>query len=185
MAKRHEIDELQAEQFSQFLSWLNPVRETAGEEYEKLRFRLMTFFSHRNCRFPEDLADETINRIILKIQAETIENKLAYCYAVARNVFLESLRKDKIHENIDEIQVTSKHEEVEEIENPCLDKCLNKLPSENKSLILDYFSETNQQKIDLHKTMSEKMYISQTALRMKIMRIKRNLKKCLNECLAT
>jgi len=70
--------------FADFLAWLNPKDERAGEEYERLRFRLYTFFSQRHCRFAEELVDETINRVILKSSEEKIENKLAYCYCVAK-----------------------------------------------------------------------------------------------------
>ena len=185
MTKASVKKELTPERFAKFLSWLDPVSEKAGEKYERLRFRLTTFFSHRKCRFSEELADETINRVILKIEEEKIENKTAYCYGVAKFVFLESLRKEKDHENVDDIQVKADDEDEEEFSNPCLDECLKKLSSKNRSLILEYFSENKQAKIDLHKKMSEKLTISKTALRMKILRIKKKLKICMVECLAT
>src|SRR6185369_1081904 len=86
--------EITRERFEGFLDWLSPDRARAGEEYERLRFCLCRFFSHRQCRFADELADETINRVILKSSEEQIENKLAYCYGVARNVYRESLRKE-------------------------------------------------------------------------------------------
>jgi RNA polymerase sigma factor (sigma-70 family) len=185
MARDGPKKELTQERFAKFLAWLNPVAEKAGEEYERLRFRLMTYFSNRKCRFSEDLADETINRVILKINSEKIEKKLAFCYGVARNVFLESLRKEKKHQNIDELQVKSEDEETEDSPyKECLDKCLKKLPKESRNLILDYFSESKQAKVDLHKKMSDALGISKTALRMKILRIKKKLKMCIQKCLA-
>src|ERR1044072_6221758 len=86
--------ELDAEAFASFLEWRTPDREAAGAAYESLRFRLCTFFSRRQCRFPDELADETINRIILKSRQQDIENKMAYCYGIARNVYLESTRRE-------------------------------------------------------------------------------------------
>ena len=71
--------EITPDKFAGFLAWLAPDAETAGVEYERLRFRLINFFANRNCRFAEDLADETINRVLLKIGAETIENKTGLC----------------------------------------------------------------------------------------------------------
>src|SRR6185436_20366300 len=70
--------EITSEAFASFLEWLSPDRDRAGEEYERLRFRLTTFFAQRHCRFPDELADETINRVILKSSEQQIENKLAY-----------------------------------------------------------------------------------------------------------
>ena len=68
--------------------------------------------------------------------------------------------------------------------NEHLEKCLNELSTENRSLILDYFSEDKQAKIDLHKRLSETLKTTQTALRMKIVRIKQKLKICLEDCMA-
>jgi len=150
-----------------------------------LRFRLVTFFAQRNSRFAEDLADETINRVCLKIGAEIVENKLAFVYGFAKNVCLESLRKEKNHLNIDEINVAAKEREEEtDFSHRYLDKCLSELSAENRSLILDYFSEEKQAKIDLHKTLSESLKTTQTALRMRVVRIKQKLKACLQECRA-
>ena len=84
--------EVTREKFASFLEWLSPDHDRAGEEYERLRFRLCTFFSQRRCSFADELADETINRVILKVSEEKIENKIPYCYGVAKNVFRESLR---------------------------------------------------------------------------------------------
>lgn len=181
MSRSKEAKELTAEQFAKFLAWLNPNKDEAGEEYERLRFRLITFFAGRNCRFPEELADETINRVILKISDEKIENKLGFCYGVAKNVFLESLRKEKDFLNVDEVQIAVKEKE-EKFSERCLDKCLQELTEENRNLILNYFSENKRAKITLREKISETFDLSKTALRMKIVRIKKKLKSCLTEC---
>ena len=76
MPKQQATNEVTADKFTAFLTWLSPDEGKAGEEYERLRFRLITFFAGRNCRFPEDLADETINRVVLKIGSEVVENKI-------------------------------------------------------------------------------------------------------------
>jgi hypothetical protein len=84
-------NEVTREKFANFLQWLSPDGERAGEEYERLRFRLCTFFSQRRCSFADELADETINRVILKVSEEKVESKLAYCYGVAKNNGLNSI----------------------------------------------------------------------------------------------
>lgn len=172
------------EKFAGFLGWLSPGGERAGEEYERLRFRLYTFFSQRRCRFPDELADETINRVILKIDEEKIENRLAYCYGVAKNVYLESLRKERIHLDIDKVTIAAKVPEEQSLSRECLDKCLAELSTESRNLILDYFSEVKLAKIELHRRISEKLEMTQTALRMRIMRIKQKLKICVQECMS-
>ncbi len=176
--------EVTGENFASFLRWLSPQGTDAGEEYERLRFRLCTFFSQRQCRFPDELADETINRVALKINEENIENKLAYCYGVAKNVYRESLRKERKQVDIDEVVVAAQAPAEESFSSECLDKCLAELSPESRSLILDYFSEVKLAKIELHKRISERLEMTQTALRMRVMRIKQKLKICVQECMS-
>jgi len=175
--------ELTREKFASFLAWLNPDRDRAGEEYERLRFRLCTFFSQRQCSFADELADETINRVILKASEERIENKIAYCYGVAKNVFRESLRKERTHLDIDEVTVAAKAPEEPSFSRECLDKCLAKLSPDSRNLLLDYFSEAKQAKIELHRRISDSLEMTQTALRMRVMRTKHKLKICVQECM--
>jgi DNA-directed RNA polymerase specialized sigma24 family protein len=176
--------EVTQEKFADFLKWLSPQGDNAGEEYERLRFRLCTFFSQRHCRFSDELADETINRVILKSSEEHIENKLAYCYGVAKNVFRESLRKERNYVNVDEVSIAANIPEEQSFSRECLDKCLAELSPESRTLILDYFSEVRQAKIELHRRLSESLEMTQTALRMRVMRIKQKLQICVRECMS-
>jgi DNA-directed RNA polymerase specialized sigma24 family protein len=175
--------EVTREKFANFLEWLSPDGDSAGEEYERLRFRLCIFFSQRRCGFPDELADETINRVIVKISEESVENKLAYCYGVARNVFRESLRKERHRLDIDEVQIAAEAPAERSFSGECLDKCLGELPPESRNLILDYFSEVKLAKIELHRRISERLEMTQTALRMRVVRIKQKLKVCVQECM--
>ena len=181
--------EVTQEKFATFLAWLGTggggggAGGDAGEEYERLRFRLCTFFSQRRCRFPEELADETINRVILKVGEERIENGLAYFYGVAKNVYRESLRRERPSLNIDEVTIAAREEPEPDFSSECLDRCLAELPPESRSLILDYFSEAKLAKIELHRRISESFQLTQTALRMRVMRIKQKLKSCVRECM--
>lgn len=175
--------EVTREKFASFLEWLAPDHDSAGEEYERLRFRLCTFFSQRHCVFADELADETINRVILKSSEEQIENKLAYCYGVARNVYRESLRRERPHLDIDEVTISAKAPEQQTFSSECLDQCLEKLPPESRTLLLDYFSEAKMAKIQLHRRISEGLQTTQTALRMRVMRTKQKLKICVQECM--
>lgn len=187
MAKTQESKELNAERFARFLAWLDPDRELAAAEYERLRFRLTSYFGFRRCLYADELADETINRVALKIGGELIENKTAYFYGVARNVYLESLRKEKRFVNINDVVVPAALPEIDSGERSSadfLDKCLQELPADSRRLILEYMSEAKQAKIYLHKQLADRLKMSQTALRMRIVRIKQKLRLCLQECMA-
>jgi len=175
--------EVTRERFEGFLAWLSPDQDRAGDAYERLRFRLCTFFSQRRCCFADELADETINRVIIKIEDEPIENKMAYCYGVARNVYRESLRKEPPHLDIDEVIVAAPEPEEPSFSNDCLDQCLGKLAPESRELLLEYFSEARRQKIELRRRISERLKTTQTALRMRVMRMKQELKVCVRQCM--
>jgi DNA-directed RNA polymerase specialized sigma24 family protein len=175
--------EVTTEKFANFLLWLSPDSESAGEEYERLRFRLCTFFAQRQCSFADELADETINRVILKSSEEQIENKIAYCYGVARNIYRESLRKQRPHLDIADVTIAAKEPEEQSFSSECLDQCLEKLSPDSRTLLLDYFSEAKLAKIELHRRISESLKMTQTALRMRVMRSKQKLKICVQECM--
>lgn len=175
--------EVTREKFAGFLEWLSPGAADAGEEYERLRFRLCTFFSQRRCRFPDELADETINRLMLKVGEERIENRLAYCYGVAKNVYRESLRKERHHLSVDEVTVAAAPPPERGFSEECLDRCLAELPAESRKMILDYFSEVKTAKVELRRRLSQSFEVKQTALRVRVMRMKQKLKLCVQECM--
>jgi DNA-directed RNA polymerase specialized sigma24 family protein len=175
--------EVTREGFANFLAWLSPTGAGAGEEYERVRRLLLLFFSHRGCPFPEDLADETINRVILKLGETQIENKLAYCYGVARNVYRESLRRERPRLDIDEVQLAADAPAEPDFSMECLDKCLAELPPESRAMLLDYFSVSKAEKVRLHRGIAERLNLTQTALRMSIMRGKRRLEDCVRRCM--
>src|SRR6478672_10875246 len=77
---------LTQESFDALLDWLDPHREQAGQKYEDIRRRLIKLFVCRGCPEPEDLADETINRVIKKlkeIESGFTGDKARYFYGVA------------------------------------------------------------------------------------------------------
>lgn len=183
MTEANTKKEVTREKFARFLEWLDPDAERAGEAYELLRFRLTTFFAQRHCPFADELTDETINRVLIKVSEEQIENKIAYCYGVARNVYRESLRKQRPHVDIEEVTVIAEAPE-RTFSSDCLDQCLEKLPPETRSLLLDYFSEARLAKIKLHQRLSQSLEMTQTALRMRVMRSKQKLKICVQDCMS-
>jgi DNA-directed RNA polymerase specialized sigma24 family protein len=64
----------------------------AGEKYEELREALVKFLDWRGAPFPEELVDETFNRVTRKLdEGETIRDLVPYCHGVARLVFLQWL----------------------------------------------------------------------------------------------
>ena len=63
-----------------------------------MRGRLVAYFDRKNCPVPDELADETLNRVARRIEEKGVTEADAparYCYIVARFVFMEQLRGRK------------------------------------------------------------------------------------------
>src|SRR5436305_1633088 len=88
-APRHKWA-LTQEAFDRLLAALGEDRQSAGEKYLEIRSNLLRFFEWRGCPFPEDHADETMNRVAKRLaEGEEIRNPSGYCTGVARLLLLE------------------------------------------------------------------------------------------------
>jgi hypothetical protein len=95
IARQSNIDwELTGEAFAKFLACLDHDPARAGEKYEALREALVKFLDWRGARFPEELFDETLNRVTRKLEdGETIRDAPTYCHGVARLDIFKSLER--------------------------------------------------------------------------------------------
>jgi hypothetical protein len=99
MSGRKDPWTLTQESFDRLLAWLAPNREQAGKKYEEVRSRLVRGFTSHGCPVPEDLADETINRVAKKlpeIEETYVGDPVRYFYRVAHYVHLEYLKKESV-----------------------------------------------------------------------------------------
>ena len=95
MALRRKWD-LTEEAFDKLLTSFDPDRESAGTKYLELRSNLIRFFEWRGSLFPEDQADETINRVARRItEGEEVRDPTKYSVGVARMVLLE-VHKERV-----------------------------------------------------------------------------------------
>ena len=93
--------------FHSFLEWLDNGEASEGQRYLEMRDRLVSYFDRKNCINPDDLADETLNRVARRLEEEgeiNTDTPAKYCYTVARFVFLEHLRgRDTKNVQLDEL----------------------------------------------------------------------------------
>jgi len=174
--------DLSQEAFDGLLAWLNPDRALAGEKYEEIRRRLIKIFTCRGCTCPEVLADETINRVARKVQeiaATYVGDRSLYFYGVARNVHLEFVRKRPAPEPPPIPEPCPESEQ----EYECLERCMQNLSSSNRDLILQYYKEEKQGRIDHRKELARRLSIGLNALRIQVYRIRVSLQQCMVECL--
>lgn len=178
---RREWDITQ-EAFDKFLTWLDPNREQAGTKYETIRRKLIRIFACRGCANCEDLADETINRVIRKMQelADSYTGDPAlYFYGVARNVHLEHVKKSPPPLPIPAPDSPQQKEQ----EYECLERCMDQLAAENRQLVLEYYQEEKRVKIDHRKELADRLGIAPNALRIRMHRIRSSLQVCVDTCL--
>ena len=55
------------ESFEALLEWLDPDREAAGQKYETIYTGLVRIFVSKGFNDAEHLADETMNRVIIRL----------------------------------------------------------------------------------------------------------------------
>jgi DNA-directed RNA polymerase specialized sigma24 family protein len=172
---------LTQEGFDSLLAWLSPNRDDAGRKYEEIRLRLIKIFVRRGATVAEELADETINRVIRKLP-EIVEDytgdPAVYFYGVANKIIHEHLKKPPETLPMPALDPP----ETIERNHRCLDRCMKQLTPGNRELILEYFQEQGQAKIDLRKQLSERLGVNLKTLRVRAFRIKDGLKQCVLAC---
>lgn len=184
--------QLTATAFTKLLERLGEDQEQAGNQYEDLRRTLIRFFQWRGAPFPEEHADESLNRVARKLdEGIDIKNVGGYCYEVARLVYLESLKgNDSRRAPLEEINLETpapNPDESAEREQrlTCLDHCLNTLPTDSHELITEYYSDEKRGKIDRRKALAERLGLRRDALANRAQRVRDKLEQCVIRCLKT
>jgi len=173
--------------FDQFLCLLDLDRDRAGESYETLRRNLIQLFIWRGCRDPESHADETINRVIRKIdEGEEVRDVIAYAHGVARRLLLEIFKKQEREQiGIDELPplIAQPAEQDDETGVLCLRRCLNRLPEESRQLIVLYYQGEKSAKIENRKRLAEGLRVTLGALRYRAFDLRQRLQGCIERCM--
>lgn len=174
---------LTQESFETLLAWLDPDREIAGGKYEEIRLRLIKLFTCRGCHEPEDLADETINRVANKLPEIApgfvggYGERIRYFCGVANKIHLESLRRKPEPPP----QPLPSSDDIEQEYN-CLDRCMQELTSANRQLVLEYYQEEKRARINHRQRLAESLGIAVNALRIRAHRIRHSLEECVRNC---
>jgi DNA-directed RNA polymerase specialized sigma24 family protein len=173
--------------FDKLLNWLDLDRELAGQKYESIRFHLIKIFKLRGSHTPEELADETIDRVTKKIDtviATHLENPAIYFYGVGKKIFLEQSRLPKTEELSPLIPHQETEDFIEETQDyKCLKICLQSLKEEKRILIIEYYRENKRAKIENRRLLAQKMGVTHEFLRIQTHRIRTKLQKCIKKCL--
>jgi len=179
---------LNQEAFDKLLVAFDEDRDAAGRKYLEIRNNLTRFFEWRGCSFPEDHADETINRMAKRVvEGEQILNHSGYAMGVARLLLLE-INKGRQREQSALAEISTAPEayvpeDDGERRLTCLRSCLQTLSPDNRELILQYYQGEKGEKIGNRKKLLERLGIPVNTLRMRALRLREKLQSCVEECL--
>lgn len=200
-ANRLRIDNsLTPASFDSLLAFLGADSESAAMAYIDVRRALFIFFAMRGAADPDEMADETINRVARRLSEDvqiTTENPSGFFYAVARNVWRESLGKSGVliplpeGESAPSVTEATPHdlmmderERIEsEVRRECLERCLDQLDPEERELIVSYYRFKGGAKIENRKELAARLEIPNNTLRQKIARLKLKLGECVKKSL--
>lgn len=132
----------------------------------------------------EDLADETINRVMKKlpeIRDTYVGEQARYFYGIARFIILEMMRRKEV--TVEEMPIVPIEPDVHTDEYDCLLKCLQFLTADKREMILDFYTYDGRDKIQQHKRMANELGITDGALRGRAHQIRGSLEKCIQQCI--
>ena len=178
---------LTQEAFDKLLLALGDDRDSGSQKYLEIRTNLTRFFEWRGCPFPEDHADETINRLAKKVvEGEEILNPSGNAMGVARQLLLEIMKSRQREQSaLNEISHSGEvyvDSDDGESRLTCLRNCLQGLSADNRDLILQYYQWEKSEKIRNRKKLMERLGVPVNTLRMRALRLRERLQGCVEEC---
>ncbi len=175
--------QLTSENFSQLLQRFSADQNEAGVAYAKLRDSLVRFFEIKGDSYPDEAADETLDRVALKLsQNGEIDDLTKYSFGVARFIFLERIKankKEKVAVGEFYADKTSFVESEETDDFAPFRECFARLADDDRKILRDYFSDIPFSQIsDYRQNVSDKYKVSLNNLRIKVFRLRKRLENC-------
>ncbi len=185
--------------FQELLNWLDEGAHSEGQKYVAMRSRLVSYFNRKHCSEPEELADETLNRVARRLNDENAIDSdtppAKYCYIVARFVFLEYLRASektrvlsadvRLEHDRSNFSLSKRNLEAETQEKrlKCLDHCTEELDPLSRDLIFGYYTGKKEIKIESRRDLAARLGISMNALCVRACRIRNKIEDCVRRCI--
>jgi hypothetical protein len=179
--------------FERLLAWLDEGGDTGGEAYLQMRRRLVTYFQRKRCLTPDDLADETLNRVTRRLEEQggiTDGPPARYCYIVAKFVLLEHLRHPDLRrvpslnlgEHARDPGAVPAEPPIRERMLECLDRCLSALERADRELILEYYRHEPGARIERRRHLAARLQLTANALAIRACRLRDRLERCVRAC---
>lgn len=165
--------------------------QSAGESFEGLRRKLVFYFESKRCDDPEEMAHETLERLMRRHGEQVkVKDLMRYSYGIAKNVLQEYWRKKKAeqkyiteegrrpHANTDDESAAGKEHRLK-----CLEECSAGLSAQERTLLTDYFGGGGRSIQERRREMAERLNISREALTLRVFHLKHRIRKCIEQCL--
>ncbi|MEM9530652.1 MAG: hypothetical protein AAGA23_07020 [Pseudomonadota bacterium] len=176
--------------FAALLGALDPDLLQAARRYERLREKLIRLFTWRGCHDAAELADETINRVALRVLDDSAVGSRVeqFSVGVAHRIYLEVLRSRARDRSVDAAlrhQPASLAErEATDPELLKLEHCISELPADDRQLVLEYYRDAGDGLKETRKRLAEKLAVSPGNLRIRVHRVRARLEKHMAELAA-
>jgi DNA-directed RNA polymerase specialized sigma24 family protein len=177
--------------FEKLLASLDDDRQRAGEQYERLRVKLIRLLEWRGCATPDLVADETFDRVARRIdEGEVIRNMPAYMSRVAAYVFGEQRQRPRqvplegIPVAIAGFEDPREHEAqdvTDLLETEVLDRqrrCLGLLAPDDRVFIVEYHRGRGRERIERRRSLARQLGVRLNAARIRAHRIRSWLVQC-------
>jgi len=169
--------------YERLLRRLDDDEARAGAAFDRLRRTLVKFFDWRGASWPEECADETIDRVARKLAEDLTVNDIpAFCHGIARMVLHEAIRADARRAPLDETAASTIEPDGPRADDALLetlDRCLDALPEGGRELVLAYYAEDGGgQRIRHRRDIARRTGLTDNALRSRVQRLRDSLEDC-------
>lgn len=149
--------------------------------YRRLHGRLVGFFATRGAADPGALADATFNRLARKLVREpmVVHEPASHLIAVARLVWREQVRREQVRQRALHDYEAAQADDVAERDRRAavLARCLGELSSGGRTLLLAYDRSSGDGRIAERRALVERLGVSCAALRMRMSRLRAQLRR--------
>jgi hypothetical protein len=155
-----------------------------GIAYERLRSRLIRFFTWNRCIEPEDLADVALDRLAKKIASgESVIDPQKLVTGIARMLLHENtarqIRERKMLSRLRwSLNQSATREEMLHVREEALEHCLERMPAESRSLLERYYTGDAGARIRQRQQLASELGIALNALRNRALRLRTQLDTC-------
>jgi DNA-directed RNA polymerase specialized sigma24 family protein len=175
--------QITADKFAALLRALGDTSHERGIQYETLRSKLIFFFARRSLQFPEDLADEVLDRLAHRIaEGVDVVSPPAFALGIARYVAQEQSAKpqsqimeEAFWNNVPALSTTQSEEE----EITRMERCLKKLPHSEATMLRSYYLTAADQPMHNRQNLAKDLGISANALRQRVFLARQSLRACM------